>query len=75
MSAVTVTYSQADVDTLRAAIASGALKVEYSGPPARAVTYNSVGEMKKILAQMVAEMNNAAGTRRRFRYMTTAKGT
>jgi hypothetical protein len=70
---VTVNWTQNDVDQLKAAIASGTLKVEYSGPPARAVTYQSLDEMRKTLAWIVAQAN--VGTRRTHRYVSTSKGT
>lgn len=69
---VVVVWSQSDVDTLKAAIASGTLTVSYSGPPARSQTYQNITEMKKILAQIVAEAN--AATRTRVRYVATKKG-
>lgn len=51
------TWTQADIDTLKAAIASGVLSVSYAGPPARSQTYQSVAEMRKTLAQMIREVN------------------
>jgi hypothetical protein len=69
---VTVTWLQSDVDALSRAIASGTLSVEYDGPPKRSVVYQNIDEMKRILAQIVAEAN--AATRKRVRYVATKKG-
>jgi hypothetical protein len=69
---VTVTWTQNDVDSLRAAIASGTRLVTYSGPPSRTVEYQDIAEMKRTLAQIVAEAN--AATRKRVRYVATKKG-
>lgn len=62
-----VGYTQAEVDTLRAAVASGVLTVSFSGPPARTVTYQSLAEMRKQLANMVAELAGTAGIRQPYR--------
>jgi len=64
---VTVGYTQNDVDTLRAAIASGVLTVSFSGPPARSITYQSTAAMLKVLALAVSELATTAGTRQRYR--------
>lgn len=71
---VTVGWTQADVDTLRAAIASGALTVSFSGPPARSITYQSTDSMLKVLALAVAELANTAGTRSTYKLMGHRKG-
>lgn len=67
-------WTDADIDTLKAAIASGVLTVSYSGPPARTITYQSTAAMLQVLAEMRAEVANASGTRRRFRYVRVRKG-
>lgn len=54
-------WTQTDIDTLKAAVASGVLQVRYDGPPARMVQYQSLGEMRKLLASMVADVAAAAG--------------
>jgi hypothetical protein len=64
---VTVGWTQADVNTLRAAIASGVLSVEFSGPPSRRVQYQSTDAMLKVLALAVAELATTAGTRPGYR--------
>lgn len=69
---VTLVWTQTDVDTLKAAVASGVLTVTYSGPPTRTVTYQNLPEMRAQLAQIVANAN--ASTRRRFRLASTKKG-
>lgn len=47
-----VTYTQEEIDTLKAAIVSGVLTVSYSGPPARTVTYQNLDAMRATLASM-----------------------
>lgn len=68
------TWTQADIDSLKVAVASGVLTVSYSGPPARSQTYQSLDEMRALLAEMVAQVGNDAGTRQPFRYVKTTKG-
>lgn len=68
------TWTQTDVDTLKAAIASGVQTVSYAGPPARTITYQSLAEMRALLSEMVAQVGDAAGTRSRVRYAVTSKG-
>ena len=65
-------YTQEEIDTLRAAIASGVLTVSYAGPPARTVTYQSSQAMRDTLAEMVADVNES--TRRRYRRASHSKG-
>lgn len=55
-----VGFSQGDVNTLRAAIASGVLSVSYDGPPKRTVVYQSTDAMRAVLAQMIREVNGSA---------------
>ena len=55
-------WTQEDIDRLKAALATGALKVRYgSGFDEREVTYRSLAEMREALAMMEAEI---AGTSR-----------
>lgn len=68
------TWTQADVDKLKAAVSSGVLSVTYNGPPARTVTYQGLPEMRALLGEMVAQVGNAAGTRKRYRLAATRKG-
>lgn len=68
------TWSQADVDTLKAAVASGVLSVRYAGPPAREITYQSLAEMRKLLAEMVADVGAQTGARPSFRLAGFKKG-
>ncbi len=67
-------WTQTDVDTLKAAIASGVLTVEYDGPPARKITYQSLAAMRSLLSEMVATVGNAAGTRTNYKLMAHRKG-
>lgn len=54
-------YSQTDIDTLKAAIATGALEVAFgAGPDRRLVKYRNLNEMKDILADMIAEVSPSA---------------
>jgi hypothetical protein len=53
-------WTQADIDTLKAAVASGILTVSYAGPPARMITYQSLAAMRALLAEMVQSVNGTA---------------
>lgn len=68
------TWTQTDVDTLKTALASGILTVIYDGPPRRAVTYQSTNQMRELLAAMIADVANSAGTRQTYRLGSTRKG-
>lgn len=79
--ALTPIWTQDDVDKLRAAIvalASGEAvqTVTYAGPPSRTVMYQvqNLTEMRALLAEMVAAVRNAAGTRQGYRVSTHRKG-
>jgi hypothetical protein len=67
-------WTQADIDTLKVAVASGVLVVRYDGPPARMVTYHNLAEMRSLLAEMVREVATAAGTANPYRLAATRKG-
>lgn len=67
-------WTQTDVDTLKVAVASGVLTVRYSGPPAREVTYQSLAAMRALLADMIADVAGAAGTRQGYRLAKFRKG-
>jgi hypothetical protein len=68
------TWTQADVDRLKAVIASGAKSVRYDGPPGRSFEAQDMDQMRSLLAEMVADVNNEAGTRQSFRFAATSKG-
>jgi hypothetical protein len=57
-------FAQSDIDTLNAAIASGALKVRYAD--GREVTYRSLDEMLKTLKIMQGDVAGPSGTSRSF---------
>jgi hypothetical protein len=64
-------YSQADIDALKAAIATGARRVKFgSGPDSREVEYRTLAEMRGTLADMVDEAATA-----RFSPVTFAEHT
>lgn len=63
-------WTAEDIATLKKAVASGILSVTYAGPPARSITYQSLAEMRKLLAEMTA--TSAAGTP--YRVVATRKG-
>lgn len=74
------TWTQADVDKLKAAIvalASGELvqQVRYDGPPGRSVTYHpaDLDKMRALLAVMQADIAATAGTPS-YIYLATSKG-
>ena len=60
------TWTQADIDTLKAAIVGGVKKVIYDGPPKREVEYQSLSEMRALLADMVSQVNGSASPSRRL---------
>lgn len=60
---MTALWTQAQIDELKTAIASGVLTVSYSGPPARSVTYQSLKEMRELLSVMLQDAAQAAGGR------------
>lgn len=64
------TWTQADIDTLKAAIASGVLSVSYAGPPARSIMYQSLGQMRDLLASMERSVSSTPS----YRLATTSKG-
>lgn len=66
-------WTQSDIDSLKAAVASGVLSVTYSGPPQRTVTYHSLSEMRALLTEMVADVNAQAGGSS-FSIASTKKG-
>lgn len=63
-------WTQADIDALRAAMATGALSVTYAGPPARSITYRSLAEMDSLLARMERAVHGA----KPYRLAKTRKG-
>lgn len=63
-------WTQAEIDKLKAAIASGVLTVSYAGPPARSITYQSLAEMRNLLAEMEA----STSTGPKYRLAATRKG-
>ncbi|HET7500645.1 MAG TPA: hypothetical protein VFK02_06560, partial [Kofleriaceae bacterium] len=52
------------------AVAAGVLTVSYAGPPARSITYQSLAEMRSLLAEMVRAVN----PRPTFRRVAFSKG-
>lgn len=48
-----MTWSQIDIDALKAAIATGALTVTY--PDGRSITYRSLRDMREIVGMMERE--------------------
>jgi hypothetical protein len=68
--AVMAIWTQADIDTLKAAVASGVLTVSYAGPPARSQTYQSLDAMRSLLAEMVRQVTQPTT----FRHAAFRKG-
>lgn len=56
-------WNQNDIDSLKAAVASGILTVRYDGPPGRTITYQSLGEMRSLLAEMQRSVTKAPNYR------------
>jgi hypothetical protein len=67
-------WTQADIDSLKAAVASGVLTVTFDGPPRRSVTYQSLDSMRSLLASMVQEVAAASGSPTSYRFASTSKG-
>lgn len=61
------TWTQGDIDALKPAIAASVLTVTYAagaGMPSRTVTYQSLGAMRALLAEMVRQVSGAPTFRR-----------
>lgn len=63
-------YTAAERDTLQAAIASGVLSVSANG---KTVQYQSLAEMREVLAEMERQLAAAGGTGRPYRLAVTSK--
>jgi hypothetical protein len=63
-------WTQADIDTLKAAVASGIMEVTYSGPPSHTVKYQSLADMRSLLSEMTREVGESAP----YRLIRTNKG-
>ncbi len=63
-------WSEADLQSLKAAVASGVLTVRYDGPPGRTITYQSLAEMRALLAEMQRSVKGAPT----YRLVQTRKG-
>jgi hypothetical protein len=68
------TWTQADVDALKVAVATGVLSVRYDGPPARMITYHGLAEMRSLLASMQQDVARQAGTVAGYTLAATRKG-
>lgn len=55
-------WSQADIDALKAAMAKGVKKVQYASG---SVEYQSIDDMRKLLADMTRDADPDAGQSRR----------
>lgn len=64
------TWTEEDIERLRAALSSGVKRVRYRGPPEREVEYQSLGEMQKLLASMVSQVDGVT----RYRRVRFSKG-
>lgn len=67
----TTTWTEADIATLEAAIASGITSVNYAGPPARSISYQSTDAMLKALAIMKQQVRGRTTT---YRLAASRKG-
>ena len=54
-----MSWTQTDIDALKAALGTGALKVRYAD--GREVTYRTLDEMERLLTRMTAAVSPAAG--------------
>lgn len=66
-------WTQDDIDSLKEAIKTGVLSVRYDGPPARTIVYQSLAEMRKLLAEMVSQVGGPDKPPR-YRLGATRKG-
>lgn len=64
------TWTQSDLDKLKAAVASGVLEVEFNG---RRTRFQSLDQMRDLLAEMSASVSGAAG-KKSYRYAAVRKG-
>lgn len=64
-------WTQADVDALKAAIATGIRRVRYND---REVEYQSIDQMQAALGLMAQEVATATGTAKPFIRLGTRKG-
>lgn len=68
------TEDEAHLVALEAIVDSGILSVEYGGPPARKIQYQSTEQMRSVLAALKIRKAQAAGTRQSYRLAATRKG-
>ena len=61
---VAALWTQADITTLKIAIAGGVKRVVYDGPPKREVEYQDLDAMRALLAEMCAEVSGSSNFRR-----------
>ncbi len=64
-----VTWTQADIDQIKTAIAACILEVEYDGPPRRRLKYQSMDSMRQQLALMEQSVGGTS-----YRLAATRKG-
>lgn len=65
----TITWTQADIDTIRTAIAQGAMLQSLTTASGETYSFRSMDDMLKLLAVMEASVNGG-----RTRYAATSKG-
>lgn len=56
-------WTETDIATLKKAVASGVLTVSYDGPPRRTITYQSLSDMRALLAEMNRQVSSAPSHR------------
>lgn len=59
-----IEWTQADIDRLKEAVARGVSSVTYDGPPRRTVQYQSLSEMRRLLASMNRQVQGAPRNRK-----------
>jgi len=67
-------FTQADLDTLDAAILSRGVVRSVTFSDGKSTTFDNVDDMLKMRAIVQAHVNAAAGTPRNVRYGATSKG-
>lgn len=66
-----MSWTQADLDALKAAYARGEKTVQHDG---KMVTYRSLTEMERQIQRIEAEVNPGATPRREMRLIGTSRG-
>lgn len=67
------TWTQADIDRIKGWMSAGIKSVRYEGPPGKSIEYQDLDQARKLLAEMVADVNSAS--RQPYTLIASRKGT